>query len=233
MKIVVSGATKGIGRAILERFVAEGFSASFYARNQEDVKLLEAQLKAQYPNQGIFGFSADAANPESLKAFFEFSDANLGTPDILVNNAGVFFPGEILTEEEGKLELMLQTNLMSAYSSSRHFLKGMIANKSGHIFNMCSIASVIAYPNGGSYSITKFALLGMSKVLREELKPHGIRVTAILPGATYTASWEGVDLPQERFMKSVDIADAVWAAYKLGPTTVLEEMILRPLPGDI
>jgi short-subunit dehydrogenase len=105
--------------------------------------------------------------------------------------------------------------------------------KSGHIFNMCSIASIKAYDNGGSYAIAKFALLGFSKCLREELKAHGIRVTAIMPGATKTASWDGVDLPEERFMKVEDVAEMVYAAYSLSGRSVVEEVIIRPQLGDI
>ena len=109
----------------------------------------------------------------------------------------------------------------------------MIERKSGHVFTTGSIAGIQAYAGGGSYSISKIALLGFTKALREDMKPHGIRVTSILPGATYTASWEGVDLPLERFMKATDIADAIYGAYALSNQTVVEEIILRPQLGDI
>jgi len=95
------------------------------------------------------------------------------------------------------------------------------------------VPSIKAYPNGGSYAISKFALLGFSKVLREELKPAGIRVTAILPGATKTASWEGTDLPDSRFMKPEDVAEAVFSAWSLSPHSVVEELLIRPQLGDI
>jgi short-subunit dehydrogenase len=98
---------------------------------------------------------------------------------------------------------------------------------------MCSIASIKAYPNGGSYAISKFALLGFSKCLREELKSFNIRVTAIMPGATLTASWEGVDLPEERFMRVEDVADTIYGAYSLSGRSVVEEIIIRPQLGDL
>jgi NADP-dependent 3-hydroxy acid dehydrogenase YdfG len=109
----------------------------------------------------------------------------------------------------------------------------MIERKKGHIFNLCSTASITAYTNGGAYCVSKFALYGMTKVLREELKPHGIRVTAILPGATLTASWEGVDLPPERFIQATDVAKMIWSAYNLSPGAVIEEILMRPQLGDI
>jgi short-subunit dehydrogenase len=109
----------------------------------------------------------------------------------------------------------------------------MKKEKSGHIFNMCSIASIKAYPNGGSYAITKFALLGFSKVLREELRENGIRVTAVMPGATKTASWEGSDLPDSRFMKAEDVAEVIFNANAISERSVVEELIIRPQLGDI
>jgi short-subunit dehydrogenase len=89
------------------------------------------------------------------------------------------------------------------------------------------------YINGGSYCISKYAMYGMTQVLREEMKEHNVRVTAVLPGATYTSSWEGADLPPERLMKPEDVASAVWNAYEMSSRTVVEEIILRPQLGDL
>ncbi|HEY9116397.1 MAG TPA: SDR family oxidoreductase, partial [Roseivirga sp.] len=134
---------------------------------------------------------------------------------------------------EGNLEQMIETNLYSAYHLTRALLGGMKERKDGHIFTTGSIAGFTAYANGGSYAISKFALLGFTKCLREELKEFGIRVTSILPGATYTASWEGVDLPKSRFMRAQDIAEAIYACHALSKQTVVEEIVLRPQLGDI
>ncbi len=106
----------------------------------------------------------------------------------------------------------------------------MLAEQTGQIFNMCSIASIMPY---GAYAVSKHALLGFSRVLREEVKDKGVRVTAVMPGATYTASWDGTDLPQERFMKAEDIAQSLWDIYQLSQQTVVEEIVLRPQLGDI
>jgi short-subunit dehydrogenase len=109
----------------------------------------------------------------------------------------------------------------------------MISRRKGHIFMMCSTASITPYTNGGSYCISKFALLGMSRVLREELKPHSVKVTALLPGATLTNSWAGTDLPEDRFLKAEDVANSAWAAYALSASAVIEEILIRPQLGDI
>ena len=153
--------------------------------------------------------------------------------DVLINNAGVFKPGEILNEEEGTLEYMINTNLYSAYYLTRFIAPKMVEKGVGHIFNMCSIASLIALPNGGSYTISKFAMLGLSRVLREELKQSGVKVTSILPGATWSDSWSGIDLPKHRLMQAIDVAKQVWAAYDTSDSAVVEEIILRPQLGDL
>jgi len=126
----------------------------------------------------------------------------------------------------------MATNVASAYHLTRALLPH-IKNNSGHIVNICSTASFTPYVNGGSYCISKFALLGFSKVLREELKPRGIRVTSLMPGATLTDSWTGTDLPVSRFMQASDVAQTIWDVNQLSPTSVIEELIMRPMQGDI
>src|SRR3546814_918439 len=156
-----------------------------------------------------------------------------GVPDSMVNNAGAYRPGQVHDEEDGVLEAMLAANLFGAYRVTRRLLPAMMARKSGTVVNVCSTASIVPYVNGGSYCIAKHALHGFSKTLREEMKPHGIRVVALLPGATLTASWDGVDLPPERFMPPEDVAEIVWSACRVSPRTVVEDIVMRPMLGDI
>lgn len=231
--ITVTGGTKGIGRAIAERFAQAGFDVVVCARKPDELEKLKQDFKQKYPSVTVYTQPADMADRKQIETFVNFV-RNIGQPvDVLVNNAGYFVPGSIATEKEGALEDMMNANLFSAYHMTRGVVDKMISNKSGHIFNMCSIASIQAYSNGGSYAITKFALLGFSKCLREELKTSGIRVTAILPGATRTASWDGVDLPDERFMSAEDVAETVFAAWSLSQRSVVEEILIRPQLGDI
>ena len=230
--ILVTGGTKGIGRAIIERFATEGFDIFTCARNQEDLDSLKSFLEKSYPKINVIAISADLSNKEDVSRFVDQIKA-VTIPDVVVNNTGVFLPGAIHDEPEGNFELMMQTNLYSAYYLTRGFVNEMIDRKSGHIFTMGSVAGLTAYPNGGTYAVSKWAMLGMTKCLREELKPHQIKVTSILAGATYTSSWEGSDLPEERFMKASDVAESVWAAYNLSPQSVVEEIVIRPQLGDI
>ena len=231
--IVVTGGTKGIGRAVIEKFLAEGFDVVTCARNQQELEVLKGKMEADYPASKIFIAQADLSKKGQVQEFAGFVTDMDRPVEILVNNTGIFIPGIIYEEEEGVLETMMNTNLYSAYHLTRALVGGMIARKNGDIFNICSIASLKAYPNGGSYAISKFALLGFSKVLREELSEHGIRVAAILPGATLTASWDGVDIPPERLMKAEDVAEAIWSAARLSRQSVIEEIIIRPQLGDL
>jgi short-subunit dehydrogenase len=128
---------------------------------------------------------------------------------------------------------MLDINLKSAYHLTRRLLPGMMARRSGHIFNICSVAGLQAYPNGGAYSISKWAMLGFSRNLREELRPHGVKVTAVHPGATLTGSWDGFDIDPSRIMESDDIARMVVASASLSPQACVEDILLRPQLGDL
>ncbi|WP_111672030.1 SDR family oxidoreductase [Algoriphagus litoralis] len=230
--ILVTGGTKGIGRAIIERFAKEGFDIFTCARNEQDLISLQAYLETTFPGITVLALPADLSKKEEV-VWFSAAVKAVALPDVLVNNTGIFLPGSIHNEPEGNFEFMMQTNLFSAYYLTRAFVNEMMARKSGHIFSMGSIAGLTAYPNGGTYAVTKWAMLGMTKCLREELKPFQIKVTSILPGATYTASWEGVDLPEERFIRAEDVAESVWGAYNLSPQTVVEEVIIRPQLGDL
>lgn len=230
--ILVTGGTKGIGRAIIERFANEGFDVITCSRNEKDLEDLKSSLEENHALIHVLAVKADLSKKDEVLEFAEKAKA-FGTPDVLVNNTGVFLPGAILDEPEGNLEMMMNTNLYSAYYLTRALIGDMKAKKGGHIFSMGSIAGLTAYSNGGSYAISKWAMLGMTKCIREELKDYQIKVTSVLPGATYTASWEGVDFPEERFIKAVDVAESVWSAYNLSPQTVVEEIVIRPQLGDI
>lgn len=230
--IVVTGGTKGIGKAIIQKFAKEGFDVFTCSRNSSDLQQLKADFEFDFPNQNIYVMTADLSIKEKVNEFAQMVKGH-AIPDVIINNTGIFLPGSIHSEPEGNFELMMQTNLFSAYYLTRAFTSALIERKSGHIFSIGSIAGLTAYANGGSYAISKWAMLGFTKCLRQELKEFNIKVTSVLPGATFTASWEGVDIPVERFMKVEDIAESVWSAYNLSPYSVVEEIIIRPQLGDL
>ena len=232
MLVVITGASQGIGYAVAEAFAAEGNTLCIGSKTAARLKEATESLAKKYATATIHSMQADLAKPEDCKAFGHWC-LSFGTPSILINNAGFFLPGNLMQEEQGILESQIAANLYSAYHTSRAIVPAMIKAGSGHIFNICSIASLQAYTQGGSYSISKYALDGFSKNLREELKDKGIKVTGVYPGATYTNSWAGSGVEPSRIMASNDIAKMIVAASKLSPQAVVEDIVMRPLLGDL
>jgi short-subunit dehydrogenase len=229
---IITGATHGIGFAIATRLAKEGFTLCICSRNEEELNRTQADLKALGAPE-VYIKAADLGDKETAITFARFAVDSMGAIDILVNNAGMFLPGDLCDEPDGQLEQMMQLNVYSAYEITRLVVPAMKQRKSGHIFNMCSVASLKAYPQGGSYSISKYALLGFSDNLREELKLHCIKVTAICPGATYSRSWQSSGVAEERMIPASDIAEIVWTSYNLSAGTNLETIVVRPQFGDL
>jgi NAD(P)-dependent dehydrogenase (short-subunit alcohol dehydrogenase family) len=227
--ILITGGTRGIGRAISLRFLREGFRVFTCGSNAGSV----GKFKIENPSEKLHVAQVNLEIREELLAWIEAVTAISPNLNVLVNNAGIFLPGSIENEEEGVFEKVMAINLAAAYHASRACLPLLRKADKAHIFNISSTAGIMAYPNGGSYCISKFGLMGMSKVLREELKPSGIRVTSVIPGATFTDSWAGAGLPPERFMQPEDIAEAVFSAWQMPAGTVVEEILIRPQAGDI
>jgi short-subunit dehydrogenase len=232
-RVVVTGATRGIGRAIAEVFAENNFRVYACARTNEDLEQMSGSWSDRFPGSELLTFQADLGDSRQAHEFGNRILEEWGGTDVLVNNAGLYEPGLIMNGESEALENLMNLNLYAAYHLTRVLLPSFVASRTGHIFNMCSIASQMPYHGSSLYSITKFALLGFSRCLREELKSHGIRVTTLLPGNTWSDAWNGVELPADRIMEASDIASAVWGCYNLPGVAVAEELLLRPQLGDL
>ncbi|MGF2411864.1 SDR family NAD(P)-dependent oxidoreductase [Ferruginibacter sp.] len=231
MNVIITGASKGIGKAIATIFAANGHHLVLCSRNEVALYKVMEELQTRFPSITVKAKAFDLST--NAKQFGNWIVASGIDVDVLVNNAGAFEPGSVNNEPEGLLESQMATNLYSAYHLSRTVLPAMMQTKSGHIFNICSIASLQAYKNGGAYSISKFAMDGFSKNLREEMKEHGIKVTAVYPGAVLTDSWGGFDNSQHRIMEADDVAKMIYAASQLSAGACVEEIIMRPQLGDL
>jgi len=232
MTVLITGASRGIGKAIAAIFAANGYDLFLSSRNEVALYKAMEELQTNHPSISIKAKAFDLSKKENAKELGNWC-LKYATPDIVINNAGLFEPGSVHNEPEGLLENQLAINLHSAYHLTRKLLPKMMERRSGHIFNMCSIASLHAYHNGGAYSISKYALHGFSKNLREEMKPHNIKVTAIHPGAVFTDSWGDFDNSSKRIMEAEDIAKMVFAASQLSAAACVEEIVIRPQLGDM
>lgn len=233
MRAVISGASRGIGKAIAIALAREGIDLAITSTKMEDLEKVRGEILGNYTEREVLIHACDLTDYEAAKAFAKDISDSWDNIDIIVNNAGLFLPGRITEEPVHRLKAVMDANFYSAYYLTRAFLPLLLESKPGYIFNMSSIAALGAYESGGAYGIAKAALLSLSRTLRAELKNMQIKVTAILPGATYTDSWAASGLPEERFMQAEDISEVVLAALRMGPRAVLEEVIIRPQPGDI
>lgn len=228
---LITGGTKGIGRAIAERFAFEGFAVLITARTWHDLKEVQTSIENTFSVR-CYIFKGNISNKSENAELLHYISTIEEPLLALVNNAGIYRAGLLADEPDGTLEQLMETNLYGAYYLTLGLLPSFIEKKAGHIFNICSVASISTPQNSGSYTISKFALLGFSKVLREEMKPYGVRVTAVLPGATLTDSWKNEQVDPNALMPPEDIAAAVWNAYSM-KSSVVEEIILRPPNGNL
>ena len=233
MNAIVTGATKGIGRALVLHLAANNYNVALCARNDEQVQKFVDELRSLYPALNFYGMSADFENLEDVASFAAFADEKMGNVDVLINNAGLYLPSNLMNEEQGFLSRQMTVNVYAPHYLSKFFSGKMKVNGSGHIFNICSIASIKPVGAAASYSVSKAALLSLTRILRDELTDTGISVTAILPGSTLTDSWSGTTIPSDKFVAADDIAKAVVSCLSMSPGANVDEIIIRPLRGDI
>lgn len=230
--VIITGASRGIGKAVAEIFAANGHDLFISSRSEVALYKSMEELQTKYPSVSIKAKAFDLTDKQQAKDLGNWC-LKYVVPDIIINNAGLFEPGSVHNEPEGLLEKQLAVNLNSAYHLTRTLLPKMMARRSGHIFNLCSIASLNAYENGGAYSISKFAMYGFSKNLREEMNPYNIKVTSVHPGAVLTDSWGDYDNSSKRIMEAEDIAKMIFACTQLSAAACVEDILIRPQLGDL
>ncbi len=230
---LITGASRGIGKAIAFEFGAKGFDLVLSSKKVENLLSTQQELQQTYPSITVDCFAADLSTEKGCNDLVNYFTKTYSHLNVLINNAGMFLPGTLMEENSQQMQFQLDLNFFSAYRITQGLWGLLKTTRRAHVFNMCSIASITAYAAGGGYSVSKFALLGFSKSLRLEGMPHGIAVSAVLPGATLTDSWAGVDLPESRFMRASDVASVIGNAFDMNERTVMEEVVIRPVLGDI
>jgi len=230
---LITGATKGMGRAIAKAKAKEGVNLAICSRKENELAEFRQELLQANPQIKIFTKAADGSNKDQLLQFAGEAEKELGFISIIVSSLGMFDPVSILDESDAAFEKQLNTNLLPAYHLYRHFGKKMIAKREGHFFTICSVASLDPIASAGTYSVTKYALLGLTKVMRQEMMPHQVKVTAVIPGSTLTNSWEGTTISPDKFILPEDVASAVISIEKMSVGANVEEIIIRPTTGQV
>jgi NADP-dependent 3-hydroxy acid dehydrogenase YdfG len=230
---LITGASQGIGAALAEMFATEvsGVRLALVARNEKNLARVAARCRKLGATAETFG--CDVTDDAAVTTMVAAVKKRFGAVEVLINNAGKFAGAPFATMPVAQFDALLAANLRCVFLVSQAFAPAMIARKRGDIFNISSIAGLTADPGGAGYAAAKAGVIALSRVMRAELREHGVRVCCVLPGATWTPSWLGSGVARERMMPAKDIARAVLDAWRLSRSTVVEEIILRPLGGDI
>ncbi|SEN36765.1 hypothetical protein SAMN05216436_11535 [bacterium A37T11] len=224
---LVTGATKGMGLAISRMLAAEGFHLVLSARSYLDLDVLKNELENRHGVR-VYPYVCDFLEYSELVRMVDEVMAIFKNLDVLVNNVGIYRQVSLLDESDSDFYDQWQVNFKTAYYLCKQIGKSMRARKSGHIFNISSIASREPVVAAGSYTITKFAVAGLTAVLRLELAPYGVKVTEVIPGSTLTASWDGEQVEKDTFILPEDVASAVRACLLMSKGAHVNEIIIKP-----
>jgi len=232
---VVTGASRGIGQAIARTLAYEGCAVVITGRDRPTLEKSATRISRKARGRGkIVPLVCDVRDPESVASLFAKVKQKFRKLDILVNNAGITQP--VVSVEETSLEVwhdVIATDLTGIFLCTRAALPLMKTGTT--IVNNLSAAAVQVFPNYAAYSAAKRGALGFTLSLREELIPRGIRVTALMPGATATDMWDQImpNAPREKMMEVESAAQAVLYAVLLPPNANLSELVLAPTGGAL
>jgi len=227
--VLITGGSRGIGLAIAQALDREGAALILVARRRGPLALAASQIRGT-----VIDIPADVSRPEDVKRVFAVVQKRVRRLDVLINNAGVFTykPFARTTLEDWRRNL--ETNLTSVFLMTQAALP-MLRRSHGDVVNILSVSSRVAFPNCSAYSAAKFGALGLTGVLRRELRAEGIRVMAVLPGMTETRMKDEFDfpVPGEELLQPEDVAAAVLGALFQPRRAMTEEILLTPSAGAV
>lgn len=231
--VLLLGATGGIGRATATRLAEAGARLVLSARNEEKLRHVMDVV------QGLGGWAhahaADLTQRQEVESLVAETVKRFGRVDGVVHAAGAFSTASVLRQEEDDFDRQIAANLKSVYLVSRAVATPMITCGKGHIIVVLSVAARQAFAENAAYCASKWGALGFTKVLAEELRPRGVRVTAVLPGATDTPLWDTIPWAPDRsqMLRADDVAQVIVGALAAPASVSLDEIILSPPSGNI
>ncbi|WP_028558919.1 3-ketoacyl-ACP reductase [Paenibacillus pinihumi] len=214
---IITGAGKGIGKSAAEALAREGVDLGLISRSSADLEALQSGLSRDYGVK-VHIVSADISRKEEVDKAVATLAGELGSIDILINNAGVAQFGTLLDMDPAQWESIIQTNLMGTYYVTRAVLPVMQGQNSGDIINIASTAGERGFATGSAYCASKFAVMGLTESLMQEVRKFNIRVTALTPSTVNTPLAVNAGLKigdEDRMMQPEDVADLILAALKL------------------
>jgi 3-oxoacyl-[acyl-carrier protein] reductase len=229
----VTGASRGIGKEIAKHFAFIGCEVCVSGRK---MNALNAVVKEITKFGGrAYAFQADVQNQRSVHGTYLKIQKKFGGVDVLVNNAGISSFKPFLDTTMKEFEAIIATNLLGGISCIKEVVPEMAERKSGWIFNIISMVARKTYESSSAYTASKDGLLGLGKVLREELRRYNIKVVNVLPGATETEIWHPKirEKYADRMMKPESVAASIVAIFQMPPDLVVDEMVVRPIQGDL
>ena len=228
----VTGASSGIGKAIASEFTENKKLVVASARDKESLERFKKDIEAN--KHEIILHPLDVTSNDDVTAAFEKLNENYDI-DCLINNAGT--TSFKLAEEDDveMIEKIINTNLLGAIYAIKAVLPAMIERKKGTIINILSVAARHAFTKSSAYAASKAGLLAFTNILREEVREHNIRIINVLPGATRTPIWSNELLEKhgERMMSPAELAKLIYNVYDIKSNMVTEELVIRPIKGDL
>lgn len=228
---LVTGAGRGIGRAVALALAAEGAAVALAARSRADLAEVAAAIRTA--GGRALAVPTDVTQDTAVEALVEQTVVELGRLDVLVTAAGTAAFGPVADGKPADWEGMLAVNLRAAMVCCRAVLPVMVRQRSGTILNVASVAAKRSIPGAAVYSATKAGIAAFSRVLAEELRGQGVRVAVLIPGAVDTPLWDTIPAgpPRERMLRPEDVARAAVLIASLPPHASLEELTLLPAGG--
>src|SRR5580692_4946906 len=223
---LITGASRGIGLAVARKLGSMGAKLSLCARHADKLESVAAELRSA--GAALFFTAADVTRPSDIESLVQRTKQTLGAIDILVNNAGIGYFGPFHEANEANWDSVLDTNLKAVFLLSRAVAKGMIQRKTGQIVNIASLAGKNAFAGGAIYCASKWGLLGLTECMAEDLRPHGIRVSAVCPGTVATDFSPHAGKNPLKMLQPEDVADAVAMILTQAPGSFISEVLLRP-----
>jgi 3-oxoacyl-[acyl-carrier protein] reductase len=223
---VITGGSKGIGKAIALGLARQGCKVVIAARAREDLKVAESELKEFAPD--VLGVQADVRRINDVRNLAEEVQNKFGPAQILVNNAGIGRFGEVATMEDEDFRATLETNLFGVFYCTKFFLQGMISQGEGHVINIGSLAGKNSFAGGSAYCASKHALISFAECLLLEVRHHNIKVSTICPGTVQT-DFGSVSKDKQWALTPEDVSKCVIDVLTSSQASLVSMIDLRPL----